>query len=396
MAIALDALLVLSGAGCVLLPTVRGAPPELAPPAGPRPIEATRPASAAGSGRPRLDIRGVIHCHSELSHDSPGTLESIIEAAQATGVRFVFMTDHFTPRGVNEGARGLHGDVLFTAGSEMGRDKGSIMGVSIGEARTPVPGAFPVSPFNGTATAVARQIHEAGGLAFVGHCETFRGWETFTEWDGIEVVNLHAATVAKPWWFFPSALVLPPGAFFRRVVTPDPGVLERWDRLGVKRRVPGYGGCDAHASIRIFGPLGGVVGDYQECFRAVTTHLLASERTTSALMEALAEGRAYVAFEIDGDATGFSFDVTEGAVHEGSSLSVAAQGAEIRFRPGLRALVRCPGGDRVDARILRDGKVMVEGPGASLATPLEGPGVYRAEAMLDGRPFVLSNAIYVR
>jgi hypothetical protein len=336
-----------------------------------------------------------VHCHSEYSHDSRGRIEEIAAAARRAGVRFVAMTDHFTPQGINCGARGFVDGVLFMAGAEWSREKGSILGIAVGDARPPAPGGFPVREMAGNANALIAQVREAGGLAYVGHCEKFRGFATVEGYDGIEVANLHAAAVSQPWWFYPAALVLPPGAFFARVAGPDRAVLERWDRLLETRQVPAIGGCDAHANVRLFGPLGGVVGDYEECFRAVTTHVVARELSIASVTRALIEGRAYVAFEIDGDATGFGFDLVEAGAAPGAP-ALATQGGEARFREGLALLVRVPGGSRTEAVIFRDGAPWVEGPGAGFAVRLDAPGVYRAEAALDGRPFVISNAIRVR
>lgn len=376
--------------GCLLLPTLGGPPPPLEAPA-------PAPRGLDREGPPLLDLRGVIHCHSEQSHDSPGTLERIAVAARETGVRFVFMTDHFSPQGVNEGARGVVGGVLFAAGAELSRDKGSLLAVAVGDASDPRPGATPVRAFARTTTAAIEEIRAAGGLSFVGHAEEFQGWASAKGVDGIEVVNLHAAAKRAPWWLHGAGLVLPPGAYFRRVAEPDPEVLARWDALSLARRTPGFGGCDAHASIRVFGPLGGTIGDYPECFRAVTTHLLATSCTARALCDALREGRGYVAFEIGGDATGFAFDLVDGpAPSSGRGRVLATMGGEARLREGMRLLARAPGGDRARVAILRDGVVLVEGPGAALSIPVEGPGVYRAEATLDGRPLALSNPIHVR
>jgi len=57
------------------------------------------------------------------------------------------------------------------------------------------------------------------------------------------------------------------------------------------------GGVDAHAKFRALGPLGGTLDRYRDLFRLLTTHVLVRERTAPAILEALREGRSYVAFE---------------------------------------------------------------------------------------------------
>jgi hypothetical protein len=67
----LAALLVVGPTSCVLLPTL-GGPPPVADDELPGP-------QVAG---PLVDLRGVIHCHSRLSHDSRGEPEEIEGSAQ--------------------------------------------------------------------------------------------------------------------------------------------------------------------------------------------------------------------------------------------------------------------------------------------------------------------------
>src|SRR5687767_8620909 len=41
---------------------------------------------------------GAIHVHTELSHDSEGTLDEVATAAREAGCDFVFTTEHSSPR----------------------------------------------------------------------------------------------------------------------------------------------------------------------------------------------------------------------------------------------------------------------------------------------------------
>jgi hypothetical protein len=51
-----------------------------------------------------------------------------------------------------------------------------------------------------------------------------------------------------------------------------------------------------------------------------------------------------------------------------------------------------------DAQLLvvRDGLPLQEAQGAELDLPIEGPGAYRMEARIDGRMWLLSNAVHLR
>lgn len=431
--------------GCVLSPTIRGAPPELGP-----------PPAADVRGEKLLDLRGVVHCHSSLSHDSEGQIGDIARAASRAGLRFVAMTDHYTPRAIREGFRGEREGVVFFVGAEVSRDRGSILAIGLGEplpgprsiappalvgaaatenvaaeggatrpvgaaaaggnpaaapataprtgasavagSAAPAPGAPPldraaekrIHDALGTSQEVIDQVRVARGLTFIGHAERFRNWKV-TGWDGLEIYNLHADAADEPWpSLLVSGLFLPPGAFFGTLVDRPDLVLAKWDELCKRRRVPGVGGCDAHENVKLFGPLGGRIGSYGECFRTVTTHVLVREPTPEAILEALREGRAYVAFEIDGDATGFAFDLVDR-----ERRVVARMGEESHTGPGRRLVARAPGGARIV--LLCNGETVAEVAGGGLLeVEPRVPGVYRVEAYRDGRPFVFSNPIYLR
>jgi hypothetical protein len=310
------------------------------------------------------------------------------------------MTDHFTPRSVNEGARGVHDGVLFLTGVELSRDSGSILGLGLFEAAPTATAYPPVQAFRDTSTAAIDDIHRSGGLAFVGHAEEFTAWDA-PGWDGMEIHNLHADASRTRWWtYLLHGLFTPPSSFFTALIDDPRDVLARWDLLCQERRVPGVGGCDCHASVSLFGPLGGTIGTYGECFRAVTTHVLLDRGeplSATAVCEALREGRCYVAFEIAGSAAGFEFELCRGAASRlFRPRDVCPMGSEVRFEPGMSLRCRAPGGDRVRLVLRRDGRELDVGRGGDLVYRLYGPGVYRVEAYLDGDPFILSNPIYVR
>src|SRR5262249_18996773 len=68
-----------------------------------------------------------------------------------------------------------------------------------------------------------------------------------------------------------------------------------WARLPGTRAI--VGGVDAHAKFRVLGPLGGTLDRYRDVLRLLTTHVLASDASAGAILEALRDGRSYIAFE---------------------------------------------------------------------------------------------------
>jgi hypothetical protein len=378
------ALVAVLSAGCTLIPTLRGPPPptEAAPRASLRPPDELQ------------DARGGLHVHSVLSHDSHTSFEEIGRAARATDTKWVAVTDHFTPFTVSLGPRGKREGVLFLVGAEIKRAKGSILAVGIGDVPTPTA-QFPLRRLPTPTQATIDRIKRDGGLAFIGHIEHFAAWD-LERFDGIEVANLHKEVSEEKWRVTAlSFLFETPSGFFRRMTDRPDDNIRRWDLLAKERRMPGVGGCDAHGSIRFFGPLGGAIGDHEECFRVLTTHVLVPEVTGPEVAAALAEGRCYIAYEIDGDASGFGFDLHDTRARGGPRW-LARMGDEVAFRPGLRVSARAPGGDHVRIDIMCDGYPVARGEGGFLETSVDVPGVYRVEAYLDDEPFILSNPIYVR
>ena len=102
-------------------------------------------------------------------------------------------------------------------------------------------------------------------------------------------------------------------------------------------------------------------------------------------------GRAYVAFDWLGDPSGFVFQAKRG--DERFPL-----GSQIVDPAGLRLEAAAPLPGAV--KLIRNGQVIHEEQGRSLAFDLTEPGVYRVEVWLnvadEQRPWILSNPIYVR
>ncbi|RME71857.1 MAG: hypothetical protein D6776_09620 [Planctomycetota bacterium] len=375
---ALAALLALGG--CLVL-----APGPSAPP--PRPAPASR--AAARLAPPRMQLmRGVLHCHSRWSHDSPGRPERIVAAARRVGLDFVALTDHarHRPGLVLAAARGWRDGVLLLAGVELRAAGASALGIDVNLPLPPRGGRDRAEPFE--------RLRATGALVLLGHAESFRAWK---DWetiapsvDGLEIANLHAMALAAPRWRVGlEALALPPRAFFRRLVARLPQrVLDRWDALGSRRPLPGWGGADPHENIRLLGARGGVVVPYEQAFRAVCNYVWVRERSAEALREGLAHGRGWVAFEFAASAADFRC-----AVLDETRGFCAGPGETIRWRAGLVLEARAPGADEL--RLLCDGTLRVRAR-TSVRLPLDRPGVWRVEAWREGVRWVIANPVYVR
>ena len=186
-----------------------------------------------------------------------------------------------------------------------------------------------------------------------------------------------------------TALALPMRSLFERISYRDPDLLRECDRqLQQRHPFTPVGGNDAHATIRVFGPLGGTIGTYREIFLTLSTHVLATELSEAALLDAFRAGRTYVSFDIFGDGAGFDFRVEDhaGTVHVGGA-TVAASDAELLS-------VQTPRVGRI--RLLRDGVEVDSRLAQTFQTRNLPVGVYRVEVETEhGEPWLLSSSIRI-
>lgn len=349
--------------GCATLPTFRGPPKQLA---------------EANLAWPEglHDFRGIIHCHSHLSHDSRGTFEEIQRACERVGVDFLIMTDHITPESVEKGLEGRRGRTLFIVGAEFSKGGGSILGLGMRES---------ISKKLSTENTVSA-LHSQRALVFVGHAEGFQDWNVDAE--GMEVYNIHTnAKQANKAGLIARALFLPPGTLFRSMIELHLPNFQRWDAISRQRRFVGIFGNDAHQNVSIFGPRDGYIGTYEQLFKIATTHVVASRLDRDAVMQALKDGHCYGALEIWGDTTGFAFTARNGE-------RTLLMGDEAPFSPGWLFNIRLPA--KAEIRIIHNGKEVFRNEQPSLTYQPPSPGVYRVEVWLKGKPWIFSNPIHLR
>ena len=81
-------------------------------------------------------------------------------------------------------------------------------------------------------------------------------------------------------------------------------------------------------------------------------------------------------------------------MYEGGDLKrPAILGDEVRFDPQAELKVELP--REASIRVLRDGADIFERQGTRIQEKLPGPGVYRAEAYLEDRLWIVSSPIYI-
>jgi hypothetical protein len=377
------------------------------------------------------DVRALLHVHSAFSHDSRGTIEEILAAANETGVRVIMFSEHpassydyFT-----DGHRGVKKGVLLIPGAET---EGFLAfpRQSIQNQKTDSPQAF------------SDLVRSTGGQAFVSHLEERMDWE-IANVTGTEIYNTHAdfkeetrfvAALRAPLMMFSLATSVKkyPQEVFGALLDYPADYLKRYDQLCQVARHTGVSANDAHhnqgyrakvlddGKVLVEDILGERVAmldpeklpaiklltagkkaedllldldldPYVRSFRHVSTHLLLHDVNETSVRQALSDGRAYVAFDWIADPTGFVYRAERGA--ENWPI-----GSEVPFGDDLWLRAETPLEGRF--KVIRDGKIVLEQQGPAIDFPVEIPGIYRVEVWLtvadEDRPWILTNPIYVR
>jgi hypothetical protein len=332
------------------------------------------------------DLSCVVHLHSTHS-DGTGTVEEIAAAGRANGLDVILLTDHDTLAARDRGEDGWHGSVLVLVGEEVSpRDQNHYLAFGIEQV---------IDHTGMTPADIALAVREAGGFGFAAHpfsqgnpalgrAAKAMPWRDLECVDGIELWNFVGDSGEQfGGWGDAVRFLRSPE---RRMPDLPQRNLDEWDRLGRSRRVAMIGGLDAHqVGKRIAGHVPLRLMSYRRSFRMLTTHALVSdlpsgdlERDRALVFDALRAGRSYIARDWLAPARGFS---------------LTRMGEETTERPALSVRLPRP----ADVRLLRDGAVIASADDASELdySPSE-PGVYRVEARLGGRLWILSNAVYLR
>jgi hypothetical protein len=351
------------------------------------------------------DYKGVTHVHSSLGGHSLGNFEEIIRAAKSNNLNFVVMTEH-TSSLMDTSALTLKGDhagVVFINGNEVNTASHDRLLLMPGSAEAATANTI------GTQELLTRQKAKSS-LSFIAYPHEFKSWEV-SDYDGMEVYNLYTNTkkinyfvTFFDWlWSYWSYADLMFARFYER---PN-GELKKWDELiaAKNRRVVAIAGNDAHANVGF--QLGDHTGKrligvhldpYERTFSVVRNHVLIEQEkplTSETLLSAISSGHCYIAFDIFGDATGFTFSAE-------NSQGRKIMGDEIELLEGVRLIVTIPVKSRIllfkDGQVIRD-----EDRAARHEFPVMERGIYRVEvyltqlgSLVKDKPWIISNPIYVK
>jgi hypothetical protein len=344
-----------------------------------------------------FDASCVAHVHSTYS-DGTATVPELLDAAAASGRDALLLTDHDTLEARDDGWEGRHGSVLLIVGTEISPKAGHVLAFDT-DAQIDHAGREEAQ--------ILAELERCGGFAFIAHpfsqgarmsrrIAPPHGWSSLDAggYAGIELWSL--VTDSAESWRSPREAI----AFMRdperHIQGPPQSHLQAWDALCQLRKVAALGGLDAHQSgvrirNRVVSPM-----PNERYFGLFGTHLLTRaplgddpgvDRTL--LLDALREGRSYLALDFVGDPRGFEVWAENG---DRAEMGERANGEEWTLRVRTSA--------RAELRLVRDGKLVRREFSKSLDHTTAESGVYRVEAWRTERGcdrlWIVSNPIYLR
>jgi hypothetical protein len=348
------------------------------------------------AGGTLFDASCVAHVHSTYS-DGTATVPELLDAAAANGRDALLLTDHDTLGARDDGWEGRHGSVFLIVGTEVSPKVGHVLAFG-------TDGRIDHAGLN--ESQILTELERQGGFAFIAHpfsqgarmsrrIAPPHGWSSLGRggFAGIELWSL--VTDSAESWRSPReafAFMRDPERYLEG---PPQSHLRAWDELCRVRRVAALGGLDAHQSgFRVRGRIVSPMRN-ERYFGLFGTHLLtrgplgedpAADRAL--LLDALREGRSYLALDFVGDPRGFEFWAESG---DRAEIGECASG------DGWTLRVRAPAA--AELRLVRDGRVIRSDVGDALEHSSTEAGVYRVEAWRSQRGrdrlWIASNPIYL-
>lgn len=360
------------------------------------------------------DYSGIINVHTNLSTGS-ASYTSIVNAAEETGLDFIYFTDHnlFDPPKEFEG---YHDSVLAFVGGEYSYLNTRLLNIGASHKKHLLGLGRSQAIF---ADLLSQEItdEEVGGFILAHPLKPGYQWAgAFPPGlAGIELVNLkeiwRTAWTKNPISFLWTLFIYPfnPELAYIRLFDPPVELTRYWDQLNQEQKVIGFSGADAEAQIKT--PLGHMLNfpSYEVLFNIMRNHvLLASELTGNAksdgekISAALLKGQFYMSLDIMADPSGFNAVVIN---KEGQEFMM---GSEIPWEEGLSIDVHLPQKPKVpfETIVIKDGSPIVLSNSQNSSFILHGPGVYRIVVRViptfplpDGKKWIewiYTNPFYIR
>jgi len=359
---------------------------------------------------PLYEYAGNMHMHTRYS-DGGAYHDALAQAALKAKLDFIIVTDHNL---YLDGFDGYYGDeqqgyVLMLCGEEV-HDRNRLPQVNHALVYN---AGREVCQYATSPQKLIDEVASLGGLTFLAHPHDaavkwlsphdegfaipwvdwhvtgYNGleiWNYMADWkDTLPTVSQAILAFFRPQWF---------------MTAPKASLLAKWDELTASgQKVVGIGNADAHGVAFKFGPFTHTVFPYDFLFRGINTHILSETpfvgdlaQDAPLVYEALARGRAFIAYDYIGQTRGFRFLAQGRGVEAlmGDDLPLTEQGVD------LYACTPAP----AHLKLIHNGNLVAEVPqGDTLSYHATQAGAYRVEAwrVYRGKPrcWILSNPIYV-
>jgi len=331
-----------------------------------------------------VELVGSIHVHT-IKSDGVGDLKRVARAAREASLDYVVVTDHDTKGyGLEHEACYVDG-VLCLFGAEATLPEGHFVVLGF-------PGELP--HLDGMASYV-RWAKEVGALGIVAHPHGGGNARVRVPGKPWRAGRLPDVGGIEAWsYMFDWTDAVRPLTTLKHMLRPDdalsgprPETLAWWDERAAEGPFPGIGALDVHGLRTLPWRLFGLMS-YERLFPTLCTHLWTPPLTgdgredAATLLDALRIGRGFFALDSLACSRGFVFKAGERLPGDNALLSKS-----------LKLALESP----VEAtwQLVKGGKVVGLAEGREAAFGLSGPGVYRVEGYVRGRPWLFTNHVRV-
>ncbi|MCJ7615448.1 MAG: PHP domain-containing protein [Desulfobacterales bacterium] len=342
-------------------------------------------------------LRSSIHLHTYAS-DGIGSISDICKAARQEGLDCIIITDHNT---LGNNINGYAGNLLVITGEEITpryqeqiTETGAIKGVSTDNHILALGHDKCIGNVDCTPQEFINLIHEYGGMSFLAHPdEPGHPWVDWsvTGFTGLEIWTYKAAwirgSIQSPSltyaWRNPDSVLADPNKY----------EISAWDKMGRHRRIVGLGCTDNHNYVSSIEGVERTVFSWNVGLTGIVSYVLVEpdefdRDPVRAFLDSIKKGRVIIAHDGLSIAKGFSIKAINRKVEE-----TFWPGDYLKNWQGVRLEISSP--KVASISVLKDGSVFYEKKAQHCEVQVDGPGVWRVEARLDGRPWIYSNPFYI-